>query len=132
MLVSLRVPDWQILRAVLRAEAAGRPPLGRDLRINPTRKTKDGTFLDDLVADGFLVAVGKPEPVDRWNEPEPFRRRYTLTDVGRHAAEYGEHDRPFTPEEAPLSGTAAELQETLAARRATPAAKPPTRKGKRA
>lgn len=66
--------------------------------------------------------AGKPEPANGREEPESFRRQYALTDLGRHAAEYGEYDKPFTPEEVPLSGTAAELPETLLARKSEPAA----------
>lgn len=120
MLVSLPHFQWQILRAVLRAEAAGEAPLGRDLRITPTRRTRDGSFLDDLVEDGLLTTVGKPQPDEA--QPEPFRKRYELTDLGRHAAEFGEYDRPYTPKESPLTGPAAEIHEALQARRAAEAA----------
>jgi hypothetical protein len=83
---------------LLRAEAAGEPALGRALRLAPTRNTKDGTFLDELVADGLLVRVGKPvPPTPPRDEPEPFRVRYELTELGRYAAEYGEYDRPHAP-----------------------------------
>lgn len=130
MLVSLPHFQWQILRAVLRAESAGDAPLGRDLRITPTRRTRDGTFLDDLVADGLLATVGKPPD---GAQPEPFRKRYKLTDLGRHAAEFGEYDRPYVPKESPLVGPAAEIHEALQARRAAEAAAPKAggKKGKK-
>jgi hypothetical protein len=132
MLVALPHAHWQVLRAVLRAEAAGQAPLGRDLRLTPTRKTKDGAFLDDLVSEGLLAAAGKPQSGD--GQPEPFRRRYRLTALGRHAAEYGEYDRPYTPGDVPVTGTAAEVLASRAAQRtwATPAEQPPRRTGKKA
>ena len=95
----------------------GTDPLGRELRPSPTRATKDGTFLDEMVKAGLLAAIGKSEPVDGTGEPEPFRTRYTLTALGRHAAEYGEYDRPYTPGDAPVTGTAAAVLESLAARK---------------
>ena len=133
MLFPLPHFQWQVLRAVLRAEAAGGPPpLGRELRLTPTRKTKDGTFLDEMVKAGLLAAIGKSEPVDGTGEPEPFRTRYTLTALGRHAAEYGEYDRPYTPGETPLVGLAAEVVEARAARRSpAPVKNPPRPKGKK-
>jgi len=110
VLVPLAHHDWQVLRTVLRAEAAGRPPLGRELRVSPTRKSKDGSFLDELVADGLLTPAGRPEGgAGDAAEPVPFRTRYTLTERGRHAAEFGEYDRPYTPGDAPLTGKAAAL-----------------------
>ena len=117
MLIPLPHLQWQVLRAVLRAEAAGEPALGRQLRLSPTRNTKDGTFLDKLVAGGLLVRVGKPVPASPLrDEPEPFRVRYKLTGLGRYAAEYGEYDRPHTPKDAPVSGLAAEILEAFGPR----------------
>ena len=121
MIIPLSHSDWQVLRAVLRAEAVGGPPpLGRELRLTPSRKTKDGTFLDALVEEGLLAVAEKAGPPraerPRGESPEPaqFRTRYRLTEMGRHAAEYGEYDRPHTPKPAPLSGVAAELASILA------------------
>ena len=85
MLFPISHADWQILRAVHRA---GSPPLGRDLRLIPSRRTKDGTFLDDLVEAGLLVTVGKPQAADgRPGEPVQFRTRYRLTKLGHAVAE---------------------------------------------
>ena len=133
MLVQLAHLQWQILRAALRAETAGEPPpLGRQLRISPTRNTKDGTFLDELVEEGLLAPVGKPDKAPgKAGEPAQFRTRYGLTDKGRHAAEYGEYDRPYTPGEAPLVGLAAEVVEARTVRRGSASANSPSRsKGK--
>ena len=105
------VPTGSDASAVLRAEAAGTPPLGHELRVSPTRRTKDGSFLAGMVDDGLLSVAGKPEPPGGRDRPEPFRVRYKLTALGRHAAEYGEYDRPHTPAERPLSGLAAELEQ---------------------
>jgi hypothetical protein len=128
VLVQLAHLHWQILRTVLRAETAGEsPPLGRELRISPTRSTKDGTFLDELVAEGLLEPAGKPEKGSGEPAgPAQFRTRYALTDKGRHAAEYGEYDRPYTPGDTPLVGTAAAIVEARAARRGlSPPSTPP-------
>lgn len=60
----------------------------------PTRRTKDGTFLDVLVAEGLLeVVVVEPlgEKNKRW--PASFRARYKLTEKGEYAAEHGEYER---------------------------------------
>lgn len=76
---------WQVLRVVKRSK---KPPLGRTLRLAPTRSTKDGNFLTDLVEQGLLArATGT---VDK-----PFDATYTLTERGEHAAEYGECEIPI-------------------------------------
>ena len=52
MLMSLAPSDWQILRAAARG---GRKALtGRDLRVSPSARTKDGRFLTGLVDRGLL------------------------------------------------------------------------------
>jgi hypothetical protein len=115
VLYSLKHFDWQLLRYMVRAEAARKQPFGRELRIYPTRLTKDGTFLDDLVKLGLIAVAGKPAPVSSTataaerNEPVQFRTRYTLTEKGRKAAEYGEYEVTHTPAASPLSGLAAEF-----------------------
>jgi hypothetical protein len=98
VLVPLQHHAWQVLRAVVRAEAAGLLPIGRDLRLVRSRTTRDGSFLTRLVADGLLAEKGKPEPVgEDPDEAAPLRRRYVLTALGRTAAEYGEYDMVFVP-----------------------------------
>lgn len=72
--------QWQVLRAVKRNR---KPILGRDLRLSPTRGTKDGAFLNVLV---FLGLLDRVEGV----EDKPFEAIYTLSELGKHAAEYGE------------------------------------------
>jgi hypothetical protein len=90
--------EWRLLRALLRADT---PLSGLEMRRRePIRGTKDGTFLDDLVRLGLIEAVGEPEadkPASAWSKPVPvqFRTRYRLTDLGRHAAEYGEYEWDF-------------------------------------
>jgi hypothetical protein len=89
---------WQVLRAVKRSK---KPPTGKQLRLAPTRRTKDGTFLDELVRDGLLVVAGVDEPTaetQRW--PAQFRTRYKLTTNGEFAAEYGEYEREVRPRES--------------------------------
>ena len=49
---------WQVLRAVKRSK---QPPTGKQLRLIPSRKTKDGTFLDGLVNEGLLQVVSVDE-----------------------------------------------------------------------
>jgi hypothetical protein len=75
---------WQILRAVKRSR---KPANGRELRLAPTRATKDGSFLTDLVETGLLTRVSG-------TESEPFEGTYSLTELGKHAAEYGECEMP--------------------------------------
>ena len=79
--------EWQVLRAVRRSR---KPAAGRALRLAPTRRTRDGSFLTHLVQSGLLARVtGTPEA--------PFDATYALTALGEHAAEYGECDRPIAP-----------------------------------
>lgn len=76
--------EWQVLRTLVRSK---KPPAGRALRIVPTRRTKDGTFLTDMVDRGLLARVtGTAEA--------PFDATYALTERGEHAAEYGECEFP--------------------------------------
>ncbi|MCE9568255.1 MAG: hypothetical protein K8U57_40160 [Planctomycetes bacterium] len=76
--------QWQTLRAVKRSR---KPPTGRELRLNPTQSTKDGSFLTKMVEEGLLTRV-------TGTENEPFAGTYSLTDLGKHAAEYGECELP--------------------------------------
>ncbi len=115
MIIALAHHEWQLLRVIVRAEKEKRVPTGRELRVSMSRKTKDGTFLDDLVSRD-LIAIAEKAPhlttgasQQERSEPEQFRTLYKLTDKGRHAAEYGECEVEFTPGEANLTGTAAEL-----------------------
>jgi hypothetical protein len=79
--------EWQVLRAVRRSR---KPAPGRTLRLAPTRRTRDGAFLTNLVESGLLKRVtGTPDT--------PFDATYALTELGEHAAEYGECDRPYMP-----------------------------------
>ncbi len=75
---------WQILRTVKRSK---KPSVGRELRLAPTRRTLDGTFLNELVAEGLLLRV-------TGTTVTPFEATYSLTDLGKHAAEYGECEFP--------------------------------------
>jgi hypothetical protein len=84
--------QWQVLRAVKRGR---KPPNGRELRLTPTRNTKDGSFLTTMVEMGLLARVSGTEKA-------PFDATYTLTELGKHAAEYGEAD--FPPKK-PSAGT---------------------------
>ncbi|MBN9119444.1 MAG: hypothetical protein J0I06_09845 [Planctomycetes bacterium] len=86
---------WQVLRAAKRSKT---PLTGKQLRLVPSRKTKDGTFLDELVTAGLFQAVGVDELTAQSTDqekrlPVQFRTRYKLTPLGEHAAEYGEYDR---------------------------------------
>jgi hypothetical protein len=83
---------WQLLRTVKRAKK--KLLLGKDLRIVPSRRTKDGSFLDELVQEG-LLEVASTDAVTQENKqwPTQFRNRYRLTEKGEHAAEYGEYER---------------------------------------
>lgn len=73
---------WQVLRTVKRSKKA---PTGRALRLVPSRKTKDGSFLTTLVEEGLLERI-------TGGADAPFEATYALTDKGQHAAEYGEYE----------------------------------------
>ncbi|MBP3957118.1 hypothetical protein J8F10_17780 [Gemmata sp. G18] len=84
---------WQVLRAVKRSKKAA---IGRTLRLSPTAKTKDGSFLTTLVDEGLLARV-------TGTAAAPFEATYALTEKGQHAAEYGEYEfqlkpRPVVPQ----------------------------------
>jgi hypothetical protein len=71
------------------------------LRLTPSRRTKDGTFLTDLVEQGLLIR-------GTGTAATPFDATYSLTECGEHAAKYGECERPLkakttepTPTEQP-------------------------------
>jgi|GEM_PF-1293990 len=82
---------WQCLRAVKRSKT---PAIGRTLRLVPSRRTKDGGFLIEMVEQGLLARVSG-------TEADPFDATYSLTPAGEHAAEFGECEmsiKPRTPE----------------------------------
>lgn len=70
--------NWQTLRAAKRGAK-----IGRDLRYNMSRHTRDGDFLNQLVAAGLLIRING-------DSDRPFESTYKLTKLGEHAAEYGE------------------------------------------
>lgn len=73
---------WQVLRTVKRNR---KPLTGRELRLIPTRLTKDGKFLNELVDAGLLSRV-------TGSATAPFEATYSLTEMGTHAAEFGEYN----------------------------------------
>ncbi|MBY0460209.1 MAG: hypothetical protein K2V38_23075, partial [Gemmataceae bacterium] len=81
---------WQCLRTVKRAK---KPPNGLALRLIPNRKTKDGSFLTEMVELGLLDRVSGTADA-------PFEATYALTERGEHAAEYGECELPARPRPA--------------------------------
>lgn len=78
MQVNVSHADWQVLRTVLRSK---KPSPGSSLRLAMTRRTRDGSFLADLVRMGMLKVESKNK--------DPFEATYSLTERGKHAAEYG-------------------------------------------
>ena len=78
---------WQVLRTVKRNK---KPPTGRALRVVPSRRTKDGTFLNELVERELLSRV-------TGTADAPFEATYALTERGEHAAEYGECEMSVKP-----------------------------------
>lgn len=76
--------EWQVLRTVKRGAS---PPTGRALRLVPSRRTKDGSFLTDLVEQGLLTRV-------TGTAAAPFEATYALNERGEHAAEFGECEMP--------------------------------------
>ncbi|MDY3559742.1 hypothetical protein R5W23_000900 [Gemmata sp. JC673] len=87
---------WQVLRTVKRSK---KPLTGRDLRLAPTRNTKDGSFLTALVDQGLLVAVTGSSDI-------PFEATFSLTEKGQHAAEYGEYEYDLKSKSAPVPAPA--------------------------
>lgn len=85
MEVKLSHHDWRVLRIVARAK--GKAVIGRELRMEMTRRTQDGSFLNALVESG-LLGVSHPAT-------DPFEAKYILTALGREAAEYGVFDIPW-------------------------------------
>ena len=81
---------WQVLRTVKRVK---KPPTGRALRLIPSRKTKDGTFLNALVNEGLLARV-------TGSADAPFEATYALTEKGALAAEFGEYEYEMKPRPA--------------------------------
>jgi len=77
--------EWQVLRTVKRGKS---PPTGRALRLVPSLRTKDGSFLTDLVEQGLLTRV-------TGTAAAPFEATYALTEKGEYAAEYGECEMPL-------------------------------------
>jgi hypothetical protein len=84
--------QWQVLRAVKRNR---KPVLGRELRLSPTRGTKDGEFLNTLAFLGLITRL-------EGTEDRPFEAIYSLTELGKHAAEYGECEMEAAVFNAPL------------------------------
>jgi hypothetical protein len=76
--------EWQVLRTVKRSK---KPATGRVLRLVPSRRTKDGTFLTALVEQGLLTRV-------TGTAATPSEATYALTDRGEFAAEFGECEMP--------------------------------------
>jgi len=72
--------EWQTCRQLVRLKRAK----GRDLRMDRSRKTKDGTFLTAMVERNILRVVKAAD--------DPFDAEYVLTRAGEHIAEYGECD----------------------------------------
>jgi hypothetical protein len=95
MKFDLTTGAWKVLRALVREPALN----GRALRnYDYSRRSQDGTFLDDLCAAGLIEHTGETVPVDHTDRaaarrPVQFRQVYRLTAAGRVAAEYGEYER---------------------------------------
>ena len=84
MQVPINTNDWQVLRQTLRTR---RPTKGLALRMDLRQRTKDGSFLTTLVRHGLLQVVTPGET--------PFDASYSLTDRGKHAAEFGVYEVDF-------------------------------------
>lgn len=88
--------DWRVLRQALRSR---RPAPGHSLRLDMTRRTKDGEFLTALVRFGLLTVAARGET--------PFDATYTLTERGKQAAEYGLYEIAWEEYKALCAGKAA-------------------------
>ena len=97
---------WQVLRTVKRSRT---PPTSRALRLAPSRRSKDGTFLTEMVELGLLNRV-------TGTADSPFEATYELTERGEHAAEFGECERPVR--ERPAEPVPTKPSKTLKKRRA--------------
>jgi len=89
MKVPITHHSWQLLRKLVRA---GKPLPGRELRMEMSRRTKDGSFLTRLVEFGLLEVVSLlpvAETDKKYPPAQEFRTVYRLTDAGKHAAEHG-------------------------------------------
>ena len=89
---------WQVLRTIKRSK---QPPTGRELRLVPNRRTKDGSFLTELVEQDLLTRVTGAAAA-------PFLATYALTERGEYAAEHGECEMPVKARVAvatPAAGT---------------------------
>ncbi len=91
------IETWQQLRVI--ARAGNEPTTGKAIRLWNSRKTKDGTFLDKLVATGLLelvelAPVEKPKYKGSTVKPRQFRSTYRLTPLGLTAADFGEYESP--------------------------------------
>lgn len=107
MLVQLAHENWQRLRFLVRTGER----TGRDIRMTMSRKSRDGSYLTQLLNDGLIkVVVPAKDRLDA---------TYALTDLGRLAAEHGEYDKPYSPQIKPLTGLAADMVKYLAASRAS-------------
>jgi hypothetical protein len=73
--------EWRVLRLVKRTK---KPSLGRTLRVKMSRATKDGSFLTNLVKLGLMKIES--------HATDPFEATYSLTELGKEAAEYGVYD----------------------------------------
>lgn len=90
------VTTWQTLRVLARNGNA--PVPGKLLRVDRSRRSKDGTFLDELVTMGLLEVVTPAEPLKptfRGSAVEPvqFRTTYRLTPAGLETADTGEFEK---------------------------------------
>jgi hypothetical protein len=89
---------WQVLRVAKRSK---KPLTGRELRVKPTRHSKDGTLLNTLVEARLLEVVSVDNPDEKTKRvPAQFRTRYQLTKTGEYAAEYGEYEREVASSKA--------------------------------
>ncbi len=85
MMVNIPMLEWRVLRTVGRSK---KPVPGIQLRLEMTRRTKDGSFLTWLVDMG-LLEIAEGRKTGR-GDGGPFELTYTLTDLGHQAAEYGQ------------------------------------------
>ena len=93
MQIAIPTLEWRVLRQVARTR---RPSPGTTLRLEMTRRTKDGNFLSELVRQGLLEIATPGET--------PFDATYRLTDLGSDAAEYGVYELSWEEYKAQRKG----------------------------
>ncbi len=92
---------WKVLRNLVRESQV----TGRNLRRHSySRRTRDGTWLDKLVAAGLIEYTGEVQETYPAKLPAQHRAYFRITSLGKEAAEFGQYEVEYTPP-APVKPT---------------------------